>query len=526
MTETFSPSPRAGAGRVEALLLARARAYVLVPLAGLPALVAVWMLLSPGLVMARQGVVDLLFNLAGAWQIRNDRIPHVDFHEPVGQLNFLLTALGFWLVGPVPFAFLVGETIVLAALFVVSVLVVTRRLPLAAAAAFVLLSCLPAVMPVNVGEALDTYSFAMSYNRYGWSALGILSLILFVPPRHEQDRSYVDMACAAVLLLGVFYLKITYFLVGLGALALALWGSAHIRANRRAWAGVGLVVIANAVAPHNLAYWADLWGAVLAGTQKGPGRFLHGVFGNSTEFGLYGIGLLAAIWLWQRGQVPLRVPAAAAFLIVASVFLFSQNTQIRGLPLGTIIFFVLYEALVRCRAVAIVPQLIALLLVPALSIAAIFISLAGYQRAILRPDTLLIVEHTNVRGLALTDFGSDRASLSYVPTLLEAAALFADGRHPPGRIQLFDQVNPLPFILGFPPARGGDLFWEPSGPLRPADELLADADYVLVPKMPTARSLTEAAMARYHGYLAEHFPYREDTRSWTLLSRRQGSSIN
>jgi hypothetical protein len=45
---------------------------------------------------------DLLFNLAGAWHLRFGHVPHVDFHEPVGQLNFLLTEAGFLLVGPSP----------------------------------------------------------------------------------------------------------------------------------------------------------------------------------------------------------------------------------------------------------------------------------------------------------------------------------------------------------------------------------------------------------------------------------------
>lgn len=43
---------------------------------------------------------DLLFNLAGAWHLHNGQVPHVDFHDPVGQLYFRLTQLGFWLCGP------------------------------------------------------------------------------------------------------------------------------------------------------------------------------------------------------------------------------------------------------------------------------------------------------------------------------------------------------------------------------------------------------------------------------------------
>ena len=74
-------------------------------------------------------------------------------------------------------------------------------------------------MPANVGDRPEQYTFAMSYNRYGWSAYSILALILFVPPREERDRkdgAWIDIAVAGGLLAAMFYLKITYFAVGPG----------------------------------------------------------------------------------------------------------------------------------------------------------------------------------------------------------------------------------------------------------------------------------------------------------------------
>src|SRR6185437_2837070 len=51
---------------------------------------AMWALLSPPVVLSREMTWDLLFNLAGAWHVHLGHVAHVDFHEPVGQLNFLL----------------------------------------------------------------------------------------------------------------------------------------------------------------------------------------------------------------------------------------------------------------------------------------------------------------------------------------------------------------------------------------------------------------------------------------------------
>jgi len=107
-------------------------------LAGLPVLAAMWALLSPNLVLSHEMTWDFLYNLSGAWHLQHGHVAHVDFHEPVGQLNFMLTLLGFELVGPTPFAFLVGVAIVAAVVFASASLAAMRRLPVLPAALFVI----------------------------------------------------------------------------------------------------------------------------------------------------------------------------------------------------------------------------------------------------------------------------------------------------------------------------------------------------------------------------------------------------
>src|SRR5215510_5363670 len=68
--------------------------------AGLPVLLAAWALMSPPTLFSKAMTQDLLFNLSGAWQVYLGQVPHVDFHDPSGRLSFLLTALGFRLLGP------------------------------------------------------------------------------------------------------------------------------------------------------------------------------------------------------------------------------------------------------------------------------------------------------------------------------------------------------------------------------------------------------------------------------------------
>ena len=95
-------------------------------------------------------------------------------------------------------------------------------------------------MPANVGDRPEQYTFAMSYNRYGWSAYSILALILFVPPREANqrgpgDRTWIDIAVAGGLLAAMFYLKITYFAAGLATLGFAALFHPHVGRYWRAW---------------------------------------------------------------------------------------------------------------------------------------------------------------------------------------------------------------------------------------------------------------------------------------------------
>jgi hypothetical protein len=92
-------------------------------------------------------------------------------------------------------------------------------------------------------------------------------------------------------------------------------------------------------------------------------------------------------------------------------------------------------------------------------------------------------------------------------------------RRRPGGIVVLDQVNPLPFMLGWPPPRGGNLWSGPAAPLRPADEVFAEADHVLIPKFSTYGAWTEQARLEYSAYLSQNFPESEETQSWIVLSR-------
>jgi hypothetical protein len=523
---------------------------LLLVLSGLPVLGAAWAVLSPPVMLSKAMTQDLLFNLAGAWHVYSGHVAHVDFHDASGRLSFLLTALGFHLLGPTPFAFLVNVALMSAVLFAASFLAAMRRLPLLPAALFVVFATLLALMPANVGDRPEQYSFAMSYNRYGWSAYSILALILFVPPseeRHRKDGAWIDIAVAGGLLAAMFYLKITYFAAGLATLGFAVLFHPHVGRYWRAWLVVGALLVLNALAPHNQPYLADILSWATSGAvRKAASLHFNNFVAAIDQYGPYLAAVAVGLWMWWSGRATFRLPLTLLFLLVMSLLLLSQNSQAAGMPSAIVVLFVLYDRLRTAfsslgnRDVA--PWLLTLLLFPLFAVSGYATSIAGYHANARDGRGLHVVERTNLRGLAVPE-GPRGTFLSfshnfdypsrpvdapaqplyllseyeYVLMLMDAADLLA-GRQP-GGIALLDSVNPLPFMLGVEPARGANLWSTWSAPKRQANEFLAGARYVLVPKFATTPQWTDDMMRLYGGYLDEHFRWAAETRCWILLTR-------
>ncbi|MGE0121278.1 MAG: hypothetical protein AB7S58_25300 [Dongiaceae bacterium] len=108
---------------------ARLSPGLLLAVAGLPVLAAAGALLTTPVILSKAMTQDLLFNLAGAWHVHAGHVQHVDFHDPTGRLSFILTAIGFRLVGAIPFAILVNVAIVAAILFAASFVATVRPAP-------------------------------------------------------------------------------------------------------------------------------------------------------------------------------------------------------------------------------------------------------------------------------------------------------------------------------------------------------------------------------------------------------------
>ena len=217
-----------------------------------------------------------------------------------GHRDIGLTALGFHLTGPDAKAFLVGETLYAAVILAAALCILPRRLPPVAATVATIYVVLSILAPTSPGDPIETYSFAMSYNRFGWSTLTLLFVVVFLAPRSE-NRSWLDQA--AVLLLGtlLFYLKITYFGVGIAAIAAALALSPHVRRQSGAWLGVLTTLVIVAAAPSNVPYWSD----ILAALESGAAQFdiltqMRNVV-TQRDTAIIAVELVCLLWLRRVG---------------------------------------------------------------------------------------------------------------------------------------------------------------------------------------------------------------------------------
>jgi hypothetical protein len=488
-------------------------------------------MLSPGVAYSREMIWDFFYNLEGAWRLYNGQGLHADFHDPLGALPFALTALGFQLVGAKPIAFVIGECVLAVVLTILAILAVRDRLPTLPAFLFVSMCAMLVVVPLSVGDNLPDFTFAMAHNRFGWSALSILCLLLFIEPRGGRDTVWEDFVSGNILTIGLFYTKVTYFGVALAAITLALLTSRHIRRHWLAWCTTLSVAVVIAFAPISDGYRADIISGISSGRARWhPFELFLAFLRDSIEQSWVIAEILFLLYLWRERYVKLGDVFAGLFIWASGFFVLSQNTQVRSIPLYAVLVLLVYVRLaVRLRAAR--PQslisaacLMACALSPLLQpLSSNFLGLLAYNIKANPGAGAFVVKDTNLQGLAVPA-DHDKILDEYVKTILALADFLREEGATSARIVVIDQVNPLPFVLGAEAPRGGNLWSRGDIAWRPPEDVFREADYVAIPRFPTRSETLIEGLGVYHEYLSAHFVRRYQTPYWTLLERQNSVS--
>src|SRR5262249_48976710 len=146
----------------------------------------------------------------------------------------------------------------------------------------------------------------------------------------------------------------------------------HVRRPWRGWLVVGVLAIANALAPYNHPYLIDILSSAGA-IRSALAPFILNIFAAAADYSVYAAAFMVACWMWWTGRAPYQFPLSIGFLFVLALFLLSQNTQATGLPSALVIVFMLYDQLCRqfagSRSRDVTPLLLTLMIFPAISVA-------------------------------------------------------------------------------------------------------------------------------------------------------------
>ncbi len=258
-------------------------------------------------------LADLVLRMAdGQW-------PHLDFMTPIGILAIAPIAIfvkaGFGLGHAIFYA----QILVALVMFLPALYVAKTRLTgiwLYVYGAFVMLLCLALVH----GEAQNSISISMHYNRWAWAVAYVIIPIALLDPigprRPWLDGGLIGLGIAVLVLL-----KVTYFVALAPGILVALLARKNGRAILAALiAGLAVAATVTALAgfPFWIAYLKDLLTVATSEARKAPGESLTSVIAAPLYMGGSLALVASVIFLRQAG----RMVEGLALLVLMPGFFF------------------------------------------------------------------------------------------------------------------------------------------------------------------------------------------------------------
>lgn len=521
---------------------------------------------------------DTFIFFDAAYRIANGDHPHTDFPTALGAATLYLPTWGAYLAGgyagsveliSAPVALIVGLICAHAGM---------RRFPTGVTAAIVALSFLVIVPAVLLGLwYADSHTFidgqpivlsenstwAMFYNRWGWGAL--IAIFCYLPPRIRaagEDESVtgrahlIETVVLAALLTFLFYLKITYFIVGCAAAVV------YAIVNDKPWramlvgasATLALILAIGLPTGLLLPYLSDL--AFVARINAAKTNTLLTIVRYNTLFVFLAcapLGLLALLgrFTWRDGLI-------GGFLVIASVYVLVQNAQLFDIitlaslsGYGLARVWSVDNRIVRAGATVMFALTI---FSPAIDRTfGLIDQVIGARREEIR-DPAPWADIPALRGVYIAERENGFEKLAsaetekdlldswnftnrlrrkdtvrqgeYMASLLAGMADLKSVMRPRESVAVVDMANPFPFLMGVRAAKGSYLSLDDSRTFSlevfpDPEKMFADADHVLVPRISAIQRSVETATQLYDGWLTEHYRDRVETMYWTRWSHRK-----
>ena len=509
----------------------------------------------------------------GAYRISSGQTPHIDFETPFGGLSLLVLSLfqsasGSYAVA-LPATLTLFSTLLLFTSFLLLNKILTKKY-FYLTLAFISIVCFSPFVP---GTTPSKTSYAMWYNRYGWSIIVVLSiLILSSYSKHNIKTSEYIYSSAAITVIA--YIKPT-FLAALIPLALL---NISLKPERYKYFLISTIIPIISIATieiffpgFNKKYFLDLISAsksssIFRGNFIG---FLMYINKNSFYVILYFISLYIGILNLNDKKFLL---SQGLILFFVTWWLTDQST--RGVPLGLAVLPIWIGNHIEgttsntiadggsgtafpIRSICLILALLAT--VPTMSNrlwALADYTKEGYTKAgdpslpvrFEELDGLLVAKGNlgeNLRRVATsgltmntslckyagaprpeTDVQLKLRGIDYVESLHEAVDLAEDQIPPDKPIMVLDYVNSVNLLTGHPPLANKKLWYHrgrtfSENTLPPAKKWLKEKPYIMIPKIPIEYKSRNSLLKKYGCYIKREYELKKEGSLWKLLKHEE-----
>ncbi|HEX6546032.1 MAG TPA: hypothetical protein VF023_06985 [Bryobacteraceae bacterium] len=493
---------------------------------------------------------DIFTLLDGSWRVSQGQIPHLDFYSAFGPIFYFMQAAGLLLAHYHVEGLVYGTVVAGLVLGVWGIAIIRARLNAVAslfAVAFLILFWLA---PFPLGDPYYLPSFAMQYNRLGYTILFLVVVELFGEIREEPSRFDWGGVSTGIALGCLLFMKANFFAVGAvitaGAYVLRVRTIRHAAFVIAGWLIV-FCVIASYLHWDLLAFWNDL--RIAAGARQT--RFheikdsIRTAIRNVTA--IVAILGLAGLALFQRKGARLAVlpclkqPLFIALLLLAADFVLSLSNQQRfGFPLTIAAIILFVDQLCRTEVAPSAPQWSAarpaLLLVMAVMVLPFIMDTVNawaIQITVRQNTALATAARVNAAPLVNLVFddhtdpvwGQSEANGHILTSHInDGLQLIREHSGPEDRIACLCYDNPFPYALLRPPMEGGAAFYDygtnfterfaPS-----AERILGNADVVVYPKAEIEAPTTGTLLKICRTILSERYHTIAESRDWILLKK-------
>ena len=453
--------------------------------------------------------------------LEHGQVPYRDFRTSMGALPFYLPWFGYLLADGFGGALEIAGLLATALLLPCIVVVLRPRFSLPTKLA--LLLCLTALAAAPVTQAMPIPSQIGFYNRWCCSALTAL-LLLVVPARRPASPS-LEGAAVAALLLFLFFVKASYFAVGL--VFVVGFGAVLGLFRRAALLGAGIfavVVGAGQIATGliddylaELAHSLDVSGV----SWYARGVFIHYYLPDSAVY--YGVVVVACA-LAVKADLCWRRWTFVLFALLSSLALLGHDGSFSGpFPLLATLALLGERTAKTWRRWH--SCLLALFMLPHLTAAARTAS--DYRQA----SSALMTELPRMADVYIADLRSIGAPIDNLRHCLAVvAAELGPGlrlleKHDIGDgVLALDYYNWFPVLLDVPPLVGRLAVLMPGRTMDPDTapppaDVFRQVQYVMIPKEPTLDR--RFLLSLYGEHISRRYRLLDSNYSWQLWERKR-----